>query len=204
MTKTGPGRPKYQPTFPTRKEWTFLDLMDANNVNPNTGKGKNCTKLTLTKFLDRDLWIRAERRGKKKGKILRANAHSLVVRLEGVFAEPDSKSGLGRKGFVYSLRAKLNGKATKPAKVAKAPKAEAKTRKPRKAKDELSQATQTYEDIKAVLATPTPAVVVTPAPEPTPAPATPVASETPAPAPEAVAAETAAVAAEATTVPSVS
>lgn len=193
-TPQGPGRPKYQPVFPTRKEWDFLNFLDANGVNPKTGKGKNCTKLTLTKFLDRDLWIRAESRGKKKGKILRANPKSIVVRLANTFSEPESKSGMGRKGFVYSLRAKLTGKPAKAPKTAKVEKTPRKTRTPKTA--DLSSATKQYEELKAILATPTPAVTVTPAPAPEA-----VAPETAAPAPEAIAAETAAVAVEATSPP---
>ncbi len=193
----GPGRPRYQMKYPTTKEWTFQDLMEVNGVSLKNGKGPNCTKLTLTKNMDRDLFIRAKGRKGKKGKIIRPNPNSVAVRLADTFAEPNSKDGLGRKGFLYSLRAKLNGRPAKATKPAVATKATRKTRTPKTA--DVSPATKNYEEIKAILAsTPTPAPVapapaapvivpavsVTPAPEPVAAPAPAPVAETPAPAPE--------------------
>ena len=198
---TGPGRPRYQMKYPTTKRWTFQDLEETNKVDLETGKGPNCTKLTLTKNMDRDLWIREVLKNGKRGKIIRSNPKSVAVRLTDIFAEPTSKDGLGRKGYVYSLRAKLDGKVGQPVKGQPAKGQPVKTRKARTPKTTgLSDATKQYEEIKAILATPTPApapetpapvaetpaavtvpaVTVTPAPEPAPAPV----AETPAPAPE--------------------
>ena len=84
----GPGRPKYQPIIPTSR-FTMTELCEVNGVNLQTGKGKNCSRLTLIKFLARD--------AKRKD-------HSLIVRLTNTFAEPKSEDGLGRKSFVYQLR----------------------------------------------------------------------------------------------------
>ena len=84
------GRPRYVPTFPKAAEWTLRDFMVANGVNPDTGKGPRCSKLTLIKFLASD----SERMG-----------HSIVKRLSKT-AEPAGDGKLGRKPFVYTLRAK--------------------------------------------------------------------------------------------------
>ena len=164
----GPGRPQYEIKWP-RGKFTFTDLEIENGVNPKTGKGKNCTTLTLRKGLKRDQ--------AKRG-------HSVIVCLKDILAEPNSKSGLGRKQPVYARRSVAEKYATK-------------TSAPRKAKadvtvnvsttapvDAVSQSTVDYEAQKAALLAPTPAVTITPEP----------VAETPAPAPEAVAAETAAVA----------
>lgn len=165
-----PGRPKYTPKFPKRAEFTFIQFMEINGVetNPaskNYGKGPNCTMLTLRKFLTRD--------AKKLGR-------SQLFRVRGVTAEPNSKDGLGRRGYLYSVRA-----GAKAVKVAKAPRKvkTAPVAKAPKAPAGLSDATKTYEDIKNILAQPSPAIapevpavavtvpVVTIAPEPAPAPA---------------------------------
>ena len=184
----GPGRPMYAPKFPRSLMFTMTAFCEANGVNPETGKGKNCSKLTLIKFL-----------GRKQGK-------SLVARLKAT-AEPNSDTGLGRKPFLFCMKDRLDEAKAKiaewdaKAKAKETPKAKA----PRKARTPktvtvdvgVSQTTQDYEAQKAALLAPTVAPVITP--DPTPAPeATPAVAEDNAPAPEAVAAETAAVAAEAT------
>ena len=202
----GPGRPKYTPAYPRKKLWTFTDLEDANGVNPNTGKGKFCTTLTLRKFLKRDMFILT-----KKGKVVRPNPDSTVVLMEDLQASSNSTKGLGRKQYVYLLRAKLDAKTTKAAAAPATPKAtrapRKATRTPRKAKTIVAVAVSTeYEATKAALLAPdvTAPVAVTPAPEPTPETSTapvveaPAPAEVAAPAPEAQAAEVAAVAAEAT------
>lgn len=181
----GPGRPKYEPVFPRTKEWSFTDFMEVNgiNINPNSkdfGKGPNCTMLTLRKFMARD--------AKKLGR-------SLITKIKGVTSEPNSKDGLGRRAYLYSLRAKANVKR------ASAPKSEAPaaadTVTPH---DDVSDATKRYEELKSILAAPTPAPAAvtipavtiapeaTPAPAPEPvveAPAAPVAETTPAAEPVA-------------------
>ncbi len=195
----GPGRPRYQMKYPTTKQWTFQDLMEANDVSLRTGKGPNCTKLTLTKNMDRDLFIREEGKNGKRGKILRTNPKSVVVRLTDVFAEPSSKDGLGRKGYLYCLRAKFDGRTTRTTKPAKAVRATRKTRTPR-ATAAVSQTpvADALDKIHAALAAPTPVVNVTPAavpvvtvtpapaptPAPTPAPVVATVAATPAPASE--------------------
>ena len=177
-----PGRPKYAPKFPKRAEFTFIQFMETNDIETNPaskkyGKGPNCTMLTLRKFLTRD--------AKKLGR-------SELFRVRGVTAEPNSADGLGRRGYLYSVRAGVKA-AKAPRKVKSAPVVKAaKAPKAPKAPADLSAATKTYEDIKAILAAPSPAIApevpasvtvpaVTIAPEPTPveAPATstlPVAS----------------------------
>lgn len=166
-----PGRPMYDPSFPRTKEFTFTDFEIANGVNPKTGKGKECTTLTLRKWLKRD-----------KAKV----GHSVLVRIKGVTADPMSKKGLGRRAYLYSLRSKVNATRT-PKAATPAP-------------SDVSEATKSYEATKAALLSDTSVPVTAPAPEPTPevtptpAPETapveavaetaPVANETPAPAPQ--------------------
>lgn len=95
MKNKGPGRPKYRPNIPKGK-FTFTDFEIANGVNPKTGKGKDCTTLTLRKWLKEDL--------SKRG-------HSTIVHLKDTFAEPTGKGGLGRKQYVYTRRAGVSVKA---------------------------------------------------------------------------------------------
>lgn len=167
VSKKGPGRPQYQIKWPTGK-FTFTDLEIENGVNPDTGKGKDCTTLTLRKGLKRD-------QGKR--------GYSLIVLLKGVLAEPNNKKGLGRKQLVYARRTVADKFVAKPAKPATK---EVKTPAPRKAKkvsapksdvtvdvatpqpepveavNEVSQDTVDYEAQKAALLEPTPAVIITP------------------------------------------
>ena len=197
-----PGRPRYKMDFPKSAEWTFTQLMEANGVdtrqklsngraNDDFGKGPNCTMLTLRKNMEADMYLH------KQGKPLiskwrtRVNARSQVVLIDGVTAEPDSASGLGRRALLYRLRSVPAKVHAKPVKTVKAPKVKA-TRKPRTPKTDkggLSEGTKTYEAIKDILATPTPAVTIAPVPA-TPAPVIPTApvETVPAPAPEAPAA----------------
>lgn len=165
-THNSPGRPKYQPRFPRKSEWTFNDFMAANEVDTNMdhkgfGKGPHCTMLTLRKFLAGDL----ARLGK-----------SVVVRHKGVSADPVSDKGLGRRGYVYSLRAKFKGKV-------KAVKAKT-TRKP---KSNAGEVTKAIAAAKEILADTPPAVTIAPEATPTPAPAATVEAPTESPAPVAAA-----------------
>lgn len=155
-----PGRPAYEPKFPRSLEWTFADFMEANEVNPETGKGPKCSKLTLTKYLDRDMYHPIES-GKYKGKPdrNRPRKNSLVVKSDKT-REPNSESGLGRKTFVFYLRAKQD--SIKPAKVSvKVGTAAAKPHKARKAHT-VSESTADYEAQKAALLAPITAVTITP------------------------------------------
>ena len=195
VTHDHPGRPRYTMKFPTRKEWTFTDLMNANGVETNPkskrfGKGDNCTMLTLRKNLKHDMYLLD-----KKGKILRVNPRSQVCLIDGVTAEPDSESGLGRRALLYCLRVNKDN-VSKPVTKASTPKATI-AKAPRKARTPKSTSQTPTADaldkIHAALAAPepTPAVTVpavTITPEVTPAPAPEVApvAET-APAPEPVA-----------------
>lgn len=130
--KNSVGRPKYEIKWP-RGKFTFTDLEVENGVNPKTGKGKQCTTLTLRKGLKRELARRS---------------HSVIVLLKDTFADPTSKKGLGRKQFVYQRR--VVARAEKPVNES-AP----------KAKDSVSKATKSYEALKAELLAPTPAVEIT-------------------------------------------
>ncbi len=170
-----PGRPMYDPSFPRTKEFTFTDFEVANGVNPKTGKGKECTTLTLRKWLKRD----KARMGK-----------SILVLLKGVTADPNSRKGLGRRAHLFSLRSKVNTTRT--------------PRVTQDAPSDVSPETKSYEATKAALladtsvpvtapATPEPQPEVTPTPAPAPVEAVPaavveaapIANETPAPAPQA-------------------
>jgi len=178
----GPGRPAYDIKWPNGK-FTFDDLCEANGVNPKTGKGKFCTKLTLRKGIKRD----AASRGRSE-----------IVLLKDEQREPNSKSGLGRKTFVYIRRSKLQtlkaaSKSTASVNVG------TKAVKPAKVKATKSPATAAvdYEAMKANLLAPMPAVSITPEPEvvvdptdivsvPAETPAAPVDETVTAPTAEAV------------------
>ena len=171
-----PGRPRYEMKFPTGAEWTFVQLMKRNGVdtekrlasgkdNPNYGKGENCTMLTLRKNLDFCIYAKTAKGKVSKRKGIDPN--SIVVPVEGVTAEPDSASGLGRRATLYRLRA-VPAK-DHSAELAVAPVATVKTRKPRKANATKANVTaevnQTIEDAKSILAEPTvsvPATTITP------------------------------------------
>lgn len=73
------GRPAAEIKIPNGK-FTFADLMKQNS---------HVTPVTLRKFLSRD----ADRKGK-----------SQVMLVKGEFEDPHSRSGLGRKAFVYVAR----------------------------------------------------------------------------------------------------
>jgi hypothetical protein len=172
----GPGRPAYVPKIPQSK-FTFADFMELNGVDFKTGKGPNCSKLTLDKWLKRD----KDRKGKSE-----------IVKLDET-REPNSKSGLGRKTYVYVRRSKLD--TLKSAKVATTKtkvsvNVGTATAKPRKAKG-VSTGTVDYEAQKAALLAPTPAVTITPAPvETAPIAEAPAAETAPEPVtPEPVTAE---------------
>jgi hypothetical protein len=162
----GPGRPRFAPKFPRRKEWTFTDFMEVNDIQTNQdrkdfGKGPNCTMLTLRKFMARDA---------KRG------SRSLITKVRGVTSEPNSEAGLGRRAYLYSVRVKPNVAAPAPKK-ASAPKAENTSAATH---DAVSDGTKQYEELKSNLtATEAPSAVVIPAvtitPESSPAPAPEVA-----------------------------
>jgi hypothetical protein len=84
----GPGRPKYQPKLP-RGKFTMNELCQENGVSLKTGKGSNCSKLTLVKFVAREL---SNRRS------------GLVVKVKDETSEPNSRKGLGRKPFLFMRR----------------------------------------------------------------------------------------------------
>lgn len=161
---SGVGRPKYPVKWPGRK-FTMQDLMVFNGVNPKTGKGKLCTKLTLVKALQRDMFHPQEKNPLKPD-FERPRRNSVIVRVKNETREPNSKSGLGRKTFVYIRREKLANvtkvvtvkPVAKPAKVA---------------------STVDYEAQKAALLAPVPVVTIAP-------PAPIVAEVAPTPAPEPV------------------
>jgi hypothetical protein len=152
----GPGRPAYTPNLNIALPFTFRKFCLAQGME-FTAKGKYikgtglCTPLTLRKFMD------------KRG--------CPVIQVKGEFAAPLSKKGLGRKAFMLTLRdgakvAKVKVAKVKVAKVAKVQttdKAKRKyTRKTPTATVDVgtgvSAQTQALEDIKAALATPSPAL----------------------------------------------
>ena len=205
-----PGRPRATIKWP-HTSFTFPQLQVLNGCNPKTGEG-DIAALTLRNGMDRDMYILDG-----DGNRLRLNPNSLIVNT-GKKRTPEG--GLGRKLEVFCRRATFKGtvpameapaatpaKATaakaKKRKAKVAPVAKAKRKYTRKATvttdtpvaagDATSATTKVYEDIKNILATPTPPVPALSVPVvdiPAPAPV----AETPAPAP----AETVAVAAEAT------
>lgn len=89
-TKRSAGRPKYNPIIPNGK-FTFHDFKILNGINPETDQGLRCTSLTLRNYLKRDESL---------------NDNSIIVKLQGVFAVPES--GLGRKRDVYIRRDELH------------------------------------------------------------------------------------------------
>jgi hypothetical protein len=154
----GPGRPAYQPKFPKSLKWTMADWCEANGINPKTGKGPKCAKLTLIKNMADDMFHTL-----KNGKPDRSNPrrNSLIIQVKDEYREPASKDGLGRKCSVFALRARLAGSKT------------AKT--PRTPKVSVNVGTD-YDAVKAALLAPTPAVEIT----------APVAEVTPEVAPAVV------------------
>jgi hypothetical protein len=158
--QNGPGRPRYATKWP-RGKFTFTDLEIENEVDPNTGKGKNCTTLTLRKALKRELANR------KTG---------AVLQLKGTLAEPNSKAGLGRKQFVYARRTvaeKMTAKGSAPRKTVEpsaASVAIAESPAPESVEvtaTDVSQETKDYEALKASLLS-IPAVTITPDQTPSP------------------------------------
>lgn len=154
--KKGPGRPKYNPIIPKGK-FTMDEFCVANGVNLNTGKGKLCSRLTLIKFLARDMFH--TKAGSNKPDHNKPRKNSSVVLVKDEFSEPNSKDGLGRKAFVYIRRSTLEAiKARKASKVAKkttAPATPAVT----------DSGTDAYEKQKAEILAP---AVTVPAPTPEP------------------------------------
>lgn len=172
----GPGRPMYTPKFPRSLRWTMRDFCEVNGVNPETGKGKACSKLTLIKFLDRDMHPRIKS-GKNAGKLNKAvlRPDSVVIRLEET-AKPESDSGLGRKAFLHCLRSRkdeLKGKTAKAAVKS--------TRKAKTVTVDVGTGTADYEATKTALLAP--AVDIAPA---APTPEVTAPAETPAATAEAV------------------
>jgi hypothetical protein len=205
-----PGRPQYSLRHPTRKEFTFMDILKANGVdtdkvtaggkvNPNYGKSDNCSLLTIRKSLERDMYFHTTGKRAIAANRTRVNPRSEFCIVAGVTAEPDSASGLGRRALVYCLRvnkgnvSKPTAKTDAPAKVASAPKA---TRKPRTPKTSASTSQTPTADAldkihRALMAPDTATAPETKAPEaltveavkivPPVAPETVKAPETPAP-----------------------
>jgi hypothetical protein len=209
-----PGRPRYEMQFPTRKEWTFTDLMGANGVETDPtskqyGKGDKCTMLTLRKNIEADMYSH------KPGKPLvaknrtRVNPHSQVVLIPNVTAEPESENGLGRRALLYCLRVNKDSVLATPrkaitSKVAKTPRKVKTT-----AITSQTPTADVLDQIHKDLATPTPVLapetppvltvpVVSITPDPIPVEVPVSITPEPTPAPEAIAAETAVVAVEAT------
>lgn len=164
VANNGPGRPRFTPKIPQGR-FTLRKFCEFNGVNPDTGKGDNCSRLTLIQFINRDA---AEKKNK-----------SVLVKLPDT-VKPHGEKGLGRKAFLYCRREKLATLNTKDS--TKAPKAKAS-----KVSVDVGTSTADYEAQKAALLAPTPAVDITPtAPEETPAVAPEAAPAEVAPAAETV------------------
>jgi hypothetical protein len=198
-----PGRPQYNVKWPTRKEFTFLDILSINGVNTDPGsktygKGPNCSLLTIRKGLERDMYFHKPGKALIAANRTRVNPRSEVCLIHGVTAEPNSDSGLGRRAKLYCLRVNKDN-VSKPAVKVKAVKA---VKAPRKARTpKVTSQTPTADALDAihkVLATPdpvpaltVPAVTIAPSPAPVSAPVPPTPVEAnPAPAPVAPAAVT--------------
>lgn len=102
----GVGRPRYDAKIPNGK-FTMRQFCEYNGVNPDTGKGEKCSKLTLIKFMERDQHPKIKS-GKNAGKLdkNRIRPDSLIVQLDETSA-PTGEKGLGRKAFVYQKRCKI-------------------------------------------------------------------------------------------------
>lgn len=159
IKRNGPGRPAYTPVIPKGK-FTMNDLCEANGVSLKTGKGKLCSKLTLVKWLAKQL----------------ANRRSGLVTKTDATAEPNSKDGLGRKSFVYIRRPGMSAKTLKTA------------TKSTVSVKLAPQTTADYEATKAALLAPSPAPVTPTEPVTAPvAEVAPAAEPAPAAAPEVTA-----------------
>jgi hypothetical protein len=155
--KVGPGRPKYEPSFPRGNKWTFDQFCQVNGIDLETGKGEFCTILTLRKFLKRDMLTASKRN----------RSNSLVVDT-GELGKVDSDSGLGRKPKLYMLRSKIAALTT--TKPVPTPKEDKKDISVNIGTDQTpidTSATDAYEANKAALlapVTPEPVAVVDIAP----------------------------------------
>ena len=184
-----------------------MEWMEANGINTNPdskdfGKGSDCTMLTLRKYMERTMYFHKEGKRLIAANRTKANPQSNIVILGGVTSEPNSEKGLGRRAYVYSLRvnAPVNADVA-----SSTPRKARKVRKSRTATvtapSDVSVETKRYEELKAILATPSaplpvekpaeqpvtvtvPAVTITLTPEAAPVPVIP-ADPAPAPAPEA-------------------
>lgn len=200
-TKRGPGRPPYEPIYPKHTPFSFREFCLAQGMEFKARSGQyikstgTCTPLTLRKFMD--------------------NRGCPVVEVPGLYAEPLSKRGLGRKAFMLALRDGFTpAKTVAVARVSVPVEAKDETatvvpaKRPRKAKaakvqttgkakrkytrkatvntsSGLSPETQALEDIKAALAAPT-LPPETPAPAPVATvPVVNIPAATPTPAPAA-------------------
>jgi hypothetical protein len=175
-----PGRPKYIPAFPRSKEWTFTDWMEANGINTNPdskdfGKGPKCTMLTLRKHLERDMYFHKEGKRPIAENRTKANPRSTVLILKDVTSEPNSDSGLGRRAYLYSLRATASVKRATTTKTTDKP---SKSQTP--TADALDKIKAALLDTPSTAPVTVPAVTITPeAPSvPETVPVTPLVTET--------------------------
>lgn len=174
----GPGRPRYEPIIPKTK-FTFRRFEEINGVKPN-GRGPNCTRLTLRKFMDKDMYYH-----NKKGHRAQLNPKSKIVLLD-MQLPADSKTGKGRKQLVYCLRElasniklpKTTSAPAKDVKTSEVAKVTRKVRTPKLTTVDVSTSTSEYEAKKAELLAPTPVVEIsTPSVEVAPVVETPVTQE---------------------------
>lgn len=152
-----PGRPAYIPVIP-RGRFTMNDLCEENGVSLKTGKGKNCSRLTLVK------WVAKQLGNKRSG---------LIVKVKDETSEPNSRKGLGRKAFLYIRRTQASNLKT-------AAKSNVSVKMTTTADYEATKA--------ALLGTNVPAVAVTTPETPAPVAPAPVTETAAVAAPEPVAA----------------
>lgn len=175
--KKSPGRPAYKPVLP-KGNFTLADFCESNGVNPDTGKGKFCSKLTLIKWLDRDRFMTDAKGNIDKDRPRRNSLVILLDKTEEPVAHAKANKGLGRKRLVYCLRNAANATRTsKPTRKATGLKKAAKSTVNVPIVD-ISPETKAYEATKAELAKP---IVITVPPVATITPATsPVTPAAPA------------------------
>lgn len=197
VTYDHPGRPRHTLKWPKSKQFTFGNIMDANGCDTRPGKNygkaldkKGCTMLTIRKNMEVDMYFHKPGQPLTAKNRTRVNPRSQVCLIEGVTAEPDSESGLGRRALLFCLRVNKDSIVKPSVKTPKATKAPRKTRTP--ASTSQTPTADVLDKIHADLAAPVPALTVpavTITPEVTPAPAPEVTpapvAETPAPAPVA-------------------
>ena len=132
----GPGRPAYEPVYPKHTPFSFREFCLAQGMEFKVRSGKyikgtgTCTPLTLRKFM--------------------GNRGCPVIEVNGLYAEPLSKNGLGRKAFMLALRDGFTPEKTVAvAKVSKPVEAKTETTTATPAKRKYTRKAKTAKTVKA-------------------------------------------------------